>query len=63
MSDLEMQGLDPIALAFPAPGACMLPTHPTTQVFRREKVWLEQLLLGSWQGEQGLQSPGALRKE
>lgn len=38
MSDLEMQGLDPTALAFLAPGACMLPTHPTAQVLSRGRV-------------------------
>lgn len=63
MSDLEMQGLDPTALAFPALGACMLPTHPAAQVLSRGRVWLEHLLLGNWQGERGLQSPGALHTE
>lgn len=63
MSDLEMQGLDPTALAFPALGACMMPTHPAAEVLSRGRVWLEHLLLGNWQGERGLQSAGAMHTE
>lgn len=62
MSDLEMQGLDPIALAFPAPGACMLPIPQPR--FSGERSLAEQLLLGkAGREKRGLQSPGSCRGE